>query len=75
MAQTSSRGVPRRSLKRRLERWVLGIGMSVVAFFLERRVLRTIKRRGEAPPSREASERAAERGVTAEGPVFDISEP
>jgi hypothetical protein len=65
---------PSRSLRRRLERWVLGIGMSVVAFALERRVIRAIKRRGDTPSKAPRAD-AADGGVTTEGPVFDISEP
>ncbi|MEX2274059.1 MAG: hypothetical protein WEA10_00625 [Actinomycetota bacterium] len=41
-----------RSRRRRIERWFLGLGMSLVAFVLERRVIRSIKRRGEAPPAK-----------------------
>jgi hypothetical protein len=37
---------------RRLERWVVGIAMAVVAFVLERLVMRSVKAKGrdEEPP-------------------------
>ena len=38
-----------RSPIRRLERWVVGIGMSVIAFVLEKLVMRSV-RRGETKP-------------------------
>lgn len=40
-----------RSPLRRLERWVVGLGMSVIAFVLERVVMRSVRRGGvEAVP-------------------------
>jgi len=53
MAESSSRRTNRpRSLFRRIERWGVGLILGVVAFFLERAVVRSI-RRGEtkAKPS------------------------
>jgi hypothetical protein len=41
-------GRPRRFLVR-IERVVLGVGMAVVAFVLERRVLKAIKKKATAP--------------------------
>jgi hypothetical protein len=41
----------RRSLWRRGERFVLGVTFGVVAWVIERRVLTTIRRRGEVAPS------------------------
>ena len=40
-----------RGFRSRLERFVLGIGMGIAAFVIERRILRSIKAKGEAPPS------------------------
>jgi len=34
---------------RRLERWVMGIAMSVIAFFLERIVMRSVKKKVPEP--------------------------
>ena len=42
----------KRSLRRRTERVVLGMVFTFVAFLLERRVLKAIRKRGEAPPKR-----------------------
>lgn len=41
----------RRRWWRRIERAIVGTGMTMVAFVLERRVLKAIKRRGEEPPA------------------------
>jgi len=40
---------PKRSLWRRIERWMVGIVMAMIAIVLERMVLRSIKRKGEPP--------------------------
>lgn len=46
-----------RSLLRRLERWVVGLGMAAIALVLERVVMRSVRRGGSAqapeaePPS------------------------
>jgi hypothetical protein len=42
----------RRSLWRRIERWLVGIAMAVIAFALEKAVLRSIRKQGgvTAPP-------------------------
>jgi hypothetical protein len=43
----------KRSLWRRIERWLVGIVMAVIAIVLERMVLRSIEKKGEptkAPP-------------------------
>lgn len=53
-------------MRSRVERFVLGIGMTIVAFVLERRVIRAIRRRGDDPPP-------PARDV-AEGPVFNVTE-
>ncbi|HEX6400418.1 MAG TPA: hypothetical protein VF108_08150 [Actinomycetota bacterium] len=39
----------RRGLWRRFERLLLGVAMGIVAFVIERRVLRSIKRTGASP--------------------------
>lgn len=38
-----------RSPLRRLERWVVGLGMAVIAFVLERAVMRSVRRGGSKP--------------------------
>lgn len=40
-----------RSLWRRLERWLVGVVMGVVAFVLEKAVLRAVKKGEVAPPA------------------------
>jgi hypothetical protein len=40
---------PRRTTFRRVERWLVGLVMAVIAFVLERAVLRSIKRGGTEP--------------------------
>ncbi|MEX0755388.1 MAG: hypothetical protein WD556_09795 [Actinomycetota bacterium] len=64
----------RRRIGRRIERWVLGIGMTIVAVLLERRVLRGIKRRGEAPPPRHTLGDNLEQELLQDSTI-DISEP
>jgi len=41
----------RRPFRRRLERWVLGVGMGLVAWVIERRVLGALKAKGKKPPA------------------------
>ena len=40
-----------RSLPRRAERWMVGVLMGVAAFFIEKLVMRSIRRGGEAKPT------------------------
>jgi hypothetical protein len=50
-----SRTVPRRrSIVGRVERFILGIAMGVIAFVVERRVLKAIKADGGAPAAGDA---------------------
>ena len=37
---------PRRSLPRRLERWLMGVVMGIGAFFIEKLVMRSIRKGG-----------------------------
>jgi hypothetical protein len=48
-------GTPKRSAFRRAERWIVGIVMGLLAFVIEKAVLRSIKkgRTKPAPPSAE----------------------
>jgi len=50
-----ARATPRPKGIRRVERWLVGLAMAVVAFILERLVMRSVKRsgdaRGHAPPT------------------------
>lgn len=41
-----------RSAWRRVERFALGIVFGIAAWIIERRVLKAIRRRGQAPPAR-----------------------
>jgi hypothetical protein len=43
----------RRSVWRKIERWMVGVVMAVIAFVLERMVLRSIRRAGEPAASKE----------------------
>jgi hypothetical protein len=49
---------------RRLERWVVGIAMAVIAFVLERLVMRSVKKEGRSeeptPPSTSLTSKGAE---------------
>jgi hypothetical protein len=47
-----------RSMVRRVERAGLGIVFGLVAWIVERRVLKAIRKRGEAPPRAPLSEHA-----------------
>jgi hypothetical protein len=49
-ARTSTVYSGKRSLRGRVERFLLGIAMGIAAFVIERRVLRAIKKSGETPP-------------------------
>jgi hypothetical protein len=52
------------------ERAVLGFGMTVVAFFIERRLIKAIQKGGVTAAPRTAAEREEELGV----PVGDVRE-
>jgi hypothetical protein len=47
-----------RSPVRRVERFLLGIAFAFAAWIVERRVLKAIRKRGEAPPRAPLSEHA-----------------
>lgn len=46
---------PRSRLYRSFERWVLGFGMTVVAYFVERRLIKAIKKGRVEPAPRTAA--------------------
>ncbi len=46
--RTGQRQMPRPRGLRRVERWLVGLAMAVVAFILERIVMRSVKKSGEA---------------------------
>jgi len=50
------------------ERAVLGVGMSVVAFFIERRLIKAIKKGGVSAAPRTAAEREEALDLPASGP-------
>ena len=56
----------RRRVARWFERAVLGAVMSVIAFVIERRVLKAIRQKGEAPPE---PARTGEFAPGAQGPI------
>jgi hypothetical protein len=51
----AARSTPRPTGIRRVERWLVGLAMAVVAFILERLVMRSVKRngdtKGQPPPT------------------------
>lgn len=48
MARSSSTG-PRPTGIRRVERWLVGLSMAIVAFVLEKVVMRSVREEGKAP--------------------------
>ncbi len=54
-----ARSMPKPKGIRRIERWLVGLAMAVVAFILERLVMRSVKKSGDAkahaPPTRVTS--------------------
>jgi len=56
----------KRSFWRRVERWMVGVVMAMIAIVLERVVLRSIKKKGEAPLEPEAT------AVTSRGGDVDL---
>ena len=46
--RTGARRMPRPKGLRRVERWLVGLAMAVVAFILERIVMRSVKKSGDA---------------------------
>jgi hypothetical protein len=57
---------PRRSLPRRLERWLMGVVMGIGAFFIEKLVMRSIRKGGgDAKPG--AGTPMQSKGSTIEG--------
>jgi len=46
--RTGARQMPRPKGIRRIERWLVGLAMAVIAFILERIVMRSVKRSGGA---------------------------
>jgi hypothetical protein len=57
---------PKRSLFRRAERAVMGLIMAVMAFFIEKLVMRSIRKGGDAPKP-EAGTPMQSRGTSIEG--------
>lgn len=46
MNSASTNTIPQRPVIRQLERWLVGMAMMVIAYLLEKAVLRSIKRSG-----------------------------
>jgi hypothetical protein len=60
---TAARSTPKPRGIRRVERWLVGLAMAVVAFILERLVMRSVKRSGDAkgrPPPTTVTSRGGE---------------
>ena len=59
---------PRRTVVRRLERWAMGVVMGIGAFFIEKLVMRSIRRGGgTVPAAGPAPTPITTRGVDIEG--------
>ncbi len=56
-----------RSLPRRLERWLVGVVMGVGAFFIEKLVLRSIRREGGKLPTAPEGTPVQSKGTRIEG--------
>ena len=46
---SARRATPRPTGIRRVERWLVGVAMGVVAFVLEKAVMRSVRREGKTP--------------------------
>lgn len=46
---SARRSTPRATGIRRVERWVVGVAMGIVAFVLEKAVMRSVRREGKTP--------------------------
>jgi hypothetical protein len=54
---------PPKSVLRRIERWMVGVVMAILAFVIEKAVLRSIKKEGGAPkPAQPAEPFAVSKG-------------
>ena len=53
MNSASTNTTPQRPFIRQLERWLIGLAMMVIAYLLEKAVLRSIRRNGTKSSSRE----------------------
>jgi hypothetical protein len=59
----AARSIPKPKGIRRIERWLVGLAMAVVAFTLERMVMRSVKKSGDAKaeaPSTRVTSRGGE---------------
>jgi hypothetical protein len=53
MNSASTNTIPQRPFIRQLERWLVGLAMMVIAYLLEKAVLRSIRRNGTQSSSRD----------------------
>jgi hypothetical protein len=53
MDSASTTTIHKGPFTRRLERWLVGLAMMVIAYLLEKAVLRSIRRDGTTSPSRD----------------------
>lgn len=58
----------RGSAFRRVERWLVGVAMAVVAFVLEKAVMRSVRKEGKAPVEHESTT------LTSKGGEVDLDE-
>lgn len=59
---------PRARGFRRIERWLVGVGFSMIAFVLERVVMRSVRRGGAEPKTAEQGSRT----ITSRGGDVDV---
>ena len=60
-----------KNLWRRIERWLVGIAMGVMAFVLEKAILRAVKK-GEVEPAPEESNEPVPTMLTSKGGKIDL---
>jgi hypothetical protein len=53
MHSASTNTIPQRPFIRQVERWLVGLAMMVIAYLLEKAVLRSIRRNGTKSSSRD----------------------
>ena len=59
---------PPRSIFRRLERWMVGVVMGIGAFFIEKLVMRSIRKEGGSAPRPAEGTPIQSKGADIEGP-------
>jgi hypothetical protein len=63
-----------KTLWRKIERWMVGVVMAVIAFVIERMVLRSIRRAGKPAASTAASKEELHTTLTSKGGEVDLTD-